>query len=93
MAFFVLGLQHVKGNLFPVVLQGGQEFGQLLPEQVDFLSTVVLVAEMGDFGLDPAVKQSGKFNGDKVHMSKRGSFLARRILHMVALKKCQKTAT
>lgn len=65
---------------------------------VGFLSAVVLIAEMGDFdlfpspkklyayfGLDPAVKQSGKFNGDKVHMSKRGSSLARRILHMVAL--------
>lgn len=65
---------------------------------VGFLSAVVLIAEMGNFdlfsspkklyayfGLDPAVKQSGKFNGDKVHMSKRGSSLARRILHMVAL--------
>ncbi len=65
---------------------------------VGFLSAVVLIAEMGDFdlfsspkklyayfGLDPAVKQSGKFNGDKVHMSKRGSSLARRILHMAAL--------
>ena len=65
---------------------------------IGFLSAVVLVAEMGAFdlfpspkklyayfGLDPAVKQSGKFNGDKVHMSKRGSCLARRILHMVAL--------
>lgn len=65
---------------------------------VGFLSAVVLMAEMGDFdlfsspkklyayfGLDPAVKQSGKLNGDKVHMSKRGSSLARRILHMVAL--------
>ncbi len=65
---------------------------------VGFLSAVVLIAEMGDFdlfsspkklyayfGLDPAVKQSGKFTGDKVHMSKRGSSLARRILHMVAL--------
>ena len=65
---------------------------------IGFLSAVVLIAEMGSFdlfsspkklyayfGLDPAVKQSGKFNGDKVHMSKRGSCLARRILHMVAL--------
>ena len=65
---------------------------------VGFLSAVVLIAEMGSFdlfsspkklyayfGLDPAVKQSGKFNGDNVHMSKRGSSLARRILHMVAL--------
>ncbi len=63
-----------------------------------FLSAVVLIAEMGSFdlfsspkklyayyGLDPAVKQSGKFNGDKVHMSKRGSSLARRVLHMAAL--------
>ena len=65
---------------------------------IGFLSAVVLIAEMGDFklfsspkklyayfGLDPAVKQSGKLNGDKVHMSKRGSSLARRILHMIAL--------
>ena len=65
---------------------------------VGFLSAVVLIAEMGDFslfsspkklyayfGLDPSVKQSGKFTGDKVHMSKRGSSLARRILHMAAL--------
>lgn len=37
------------------------------------------------FGLDPAVKQSGNFNGDKIHMSKRGSSLARRVLHMIAL--------
>lgn len=37
------------------------------------------------FGLDPAVKQSAKFNREKVHMSKRGSSLARHILHMVAL--------
>ena len=65
---------------------------------VGFFSAVVLIAEMGSFnlfsspkklyayfGLDPAVKQSGKFNGDNVHMSKRGSSLARRILHMIAL--------
>lgn len=65
---------------------------------VGFLSEVVLIAEMGSFdlfsypkklyayfGLDPVVKQSGKFNGDNIHMSKRGSSLARRILHMVAI--------
>ena len=65
---------------------------------IGFLSAVVLIAEMGNFqlfsspkklyayfGLDPAVKQSGKLNGDKVHMSKRGSSLARRVLHMAAL--------
>ena len=65
---------------------------------IGFLTAAVLIAEMGDFklfsspkklyayfGLDPAVKQSGKLNGDKVHMSKRGSSLARRVLHMAAL--------
>ena len=65
---------------------------------VGFLSAVVLIAEMGSFdlfpspkklyayfGLDPGVNDSGKFKGDRVHMSKRGSSLARRILHMVAI--------
>jgi len=63
-----------------------------------FLSAVTLMCEIGDFsvfsspkklyaylGLDPAVKQSGKFHGTNVKLSKRGSRLARRILHMMAL--------
>ena len=63
-----------------------------------FLSAVTLMCEIGDFsvfsspkklyaylGLDPAVKQSGKFNGTNVKLSKRGSRLARRVLHMMAL--------
>jgi len=50
-----------------------------------FLYAVSLMGEIGDFsafrspkqlfayfGLDPAVKQSGKFNGIKINMSKRG---------------------
>ena len=65
---------------------------------IGFLSAVVLIAEMGSFdlfsspkklyayfGLDPGVNDSGKFHGDRVHMSKRGSGLARRILHMIAI--------
>ncbi len=65
---------------------------------IGFLSAVVLIAEMGSFdlfsspeklyayfGLDPGVNDSGKFHGDRVHMSKRGSSLARRILHMIAI--------
>ena len=36
-------------------------------------------------GLDPAVKQSGKFKGTNVKLSKRGSKLARRVLHMMAV--------
>ena len=65
---------------------------------VGFLSAVVLMAEMGAFdlfpspkklfayfGMDPGVNDSGKFKGDRVHMSKWGSHLARRILHMIAI--------
>ncbi|WP_352169330.1 transposase [Proteiniborus sp. MB09-C3] len=63
-----------------------------------FLSAVSLMGEIGDFsafhspkqlfayfGLDPAVKQSGKFNGSKISMSKRGSRTARRVIHTMAL--------
>lgn len=63
-----------------------------------FLSAVSLMGEIGDFssfhspkqlfayfGLDPAVKQSGKFEGTKITMSKRGSRIARRVLHTMAL--------
>jgi len=63
-----------------------------------FLSAVSLMGEIGDFsafskpkqlfayfGLDPAVKQSGKFEGTKIKMSKRGSAIARRVIHMLAL--------
>lgn len=63
-----------------------------------FLSAVSIMGEIGDFsafnspkqlfayfGLDPAVKQSGKFNGTKISMSKRGSRIARRVIHIMAL--------
>ncbi|MSU03208.1 IS110 family transposase [Tissierella pigra] len=63
-----------------------------------FLSAVSLMCEIGDFsafrspkqlfayfGLDPTVKQSGNFNGTKVNMSKRGSRIARRVIHTMAL--------
>lgn len=63
-----------------------------------FLSAVSLMGEIGDFsafhspkqlfayfGLDPAVKQSGKYEGTKISMSKRGSRIARRVLHTMAL--------
>ena len=63
-----------------------------------FLSAVSIMSEIGDFsafhapkqlfayfGLDPAVKQSGKFEGTKINMSKRGSRIARRVLHTMAL--------
>ena len=63
-----------------------------------FLSAVSLMGEIGDFsafkspkqlfayfGLDPAVKQSGKFECSKISMSKRGSRIARRVIHTMAL--------
>lgn len=65
---------------------------------VGLISAVSLMCEIGDFsafnkpkqlyayfGLDPAVKESGKFKGTKVSMSKRGSAIARRVLYAVAL--------
>ena len=65
---------------------------------VGFISATTLMAEIGDFtvfqkpkqlfayfGIDPEVKQSGKFQGTRVSMSKRGSPLARRILYIMAL--------
>ena len=63
-----------------------------------FLSAATVICEIGDFsvfknpkqllayfGLDPAVKQSGNFTGTKVKMSKRGSAVARRAIHTIAL--------
>lgn len=63
-----------------------------------FLSDISLMSEIGDFsafskpkqlfayfGLDPSVKQSGKFEGTKVQMSKRGSAIARRVIHTLTL--------
>jgi len=63
-----------------------------------FLTAVTIIAEIGDFfaftspkqlfaffGLDPAVKQSGKFVGTQVKMSKRGSAIARRAIYTIAL--------
>lgn len=65
---------------------------------VGFISAVTLMCEIGDFsaftkpkqlyayfGLDPAVKESGKFKGTKIAISKRGSTLARRVLFTIAL--------
>ena len=63
-----------------------------------FLTAVTVMCEIGDFsvfkspkqlfayfGLDPEVKQSGKFNGTKIKISKRGSPIARRAIHRIAL--------
>ena len=65
---------------------------------VGLVSAVGLMCEIGDFsafskpkqllayfGLDPEVKESGKFKGTRVNISKRGSRVARRILFNLAL--------
>lgn len=65
---------------------------------IAFISAVTLVAEIGDidafnkpkqlvafFGIDPSVNQSGKFNGTKNKMSKRGTRLGRKVLYSVVL--------
>lgn len=68
-----------------------------------FMSSVALLCEIGDFssfekpkqlyayfGLDPAVKQSGNFNATDVHISKRGSKLARRSIYTFTLRAISK---
>lgn len=65
---------------------------------VGFMSAITIMCEIGDFsvfknpkqlfayfGLDPEVRQSGKFNATEVHMSKRGSRFARRAIFAAAL--------
>jgi transposase len=65
---------------------------------IGFISAVTLIAEIGDFslfkspkaftaffGIDPSVNQSGKFNGDRNKISKRGTRIGRRILFTAAM--------
>lgn len=65
---------------------------------IGFLSAVTIMCEIGDFGsfknpkqlyayfgLDPTVNQSGNFKATEVHMSKRGSRIARRAIFAAAL--------
>jgi len=71
-----------------------------------FLSAVSLMGKIGDFsafskpkqlfayfGLDPTVKQPGKFEGTKNKMSKRGSSIARRVIHTLALQSISTSRT
>ena len=71
---------------------------------IGFITAVTILSEIGDingfvkpkhlvafFGIDPSVKQSGKFNGDKNKMSKRGTRFGRRALYAVALASVRKT--
>lgn len=88
------------------LLESDQSFSQLnaninllqsIPG-VGFISSVALVAEIGDFsrfsnpkqliaymGIDPSVNESGNFRGDRNRMSKRGSKRGRRVLYTIAM--------
>ena len=65
---------------------------------IGYITAITILAEIGGidkfltpkqlvafFGVDPAVNESGKFKGDRVKMSKRGTRLGRRALYAVAL--------
>jgi transposase len=65
---------------------------------IGYITAITILAEIGDidrflapkqlvafFGVDPAVNESGKFKGDRVKMSKRGTSIGRRALYAAAL--------
>lgn len=89
--------QQVMSDAFPKAFRDNIELLDAMPG-VGFLSAVTLIAEMGDFsmfksakafaaffGVDPTVKESGKFKGDRIQMSKRGVQLGRRVLFTIAV--------
>ncbi|QIB27761.1 IS110 family transposase [Caloranaerobacter azorensis] len=70
---------------------------------IGIISAAIFISEIRDFnnfknarklvafcGIDPAVVESGKFKGNKVKMSKRGSGYLRRVLFMIALASIRK---
>jgi len=77
---------------------------------IGYITAITILAEIGGidrfvtpkqlvafFGVDPAVNESGKFKGDRVKISKRGTRLGRRALYAAALAsirtKCNGEAT
>mgnify|MGYP003586499270 CR=1 FL=1 len=97
--------QHIQSDSFPKEFRNHIDLLDAMPG-IGFLSAVTLIAEIGDFslfkspkafaaffGVDPTVKESGKFKGDRIHMSKRGTRLGRRILFTIAMASIRKTKT
>lgn len=95
--------QQVSSAAFPEVFRNQIELLDTMPG-IGFLSAVTLIAEIGDFtkfksakafvaffGIDPTVKESGKFKGDRIQMSKRGTKLGRRVLYTIAMASIRKT--
>jgi transposase len=97
--------QQVMSDDFPKIVRQSIELLDDMPA-IGFISAVTLLAEIGDFskfnspkavtaffGIDPSVNQSGKFNGDRMKMSKRGTKLGRRVLYTIAMASIRKTKT
>lgn len=95
--------QLILSDAFPAEARKNIELLDAMPG-IGFITAVTLVAEMGDFskfksakafsaffGVDPTVKESGKFKGDRIEMSKRGSKLGRRVLYTIAMASIRKT--
>ena len=92
-----------KSKEFPAQAKRNIELLDEIPG-VGFFTAATLIAEIGDFslfnspkaltaffGLDPSVNQSGKFNGDRNKISKRGTRIGRRILFTVAMASIRRT--
>ena len=93
----------IKSEEFPAQAKRNIELLDEIPG-VGFFTAATLIAEIGDFslfnspkaltaffGLDPSVNQSGKFNGDRNKISKRGTRIGRRILFTVAMASIRRT--
>src|SRR5664279_2580635 len=93
----------IKSSQFPATARRNVELLDEIPG-VGFFTAATLIAEIGDFslfnspkaltaffGLDPSVNQSGKFNGDRNKISKRGTRIGRRVLFTVAMASIRRT--
>lgn len=92
----------IESEQFPVEARRNIELLDEMPG-IGFLTAATLIAEIGDFslfkspkaltaffGIDPSVNQSGKFNGDRNKISKRGTRFGRRVLFTVAMASIRK---
>lgn len=87
----------IESDQFPASARRNIELLDEIPG-IGFLTAATLIAEIGDFtlfkspkaftaffGIDPSVNQSGKFNGDRNKISKRGTRFGRRVLFTTAM--------
>ena len=87
----------ISSEVFPAKVRDSIQLLEDMPG-IGFLTAATLLAEIGDFdrfhspkalvaffGIDPSVNQSGKFNGDRNKISKRGTRFGRRVLFTAAL--------